>query len=249
MADPQPFDPDKYLAQGSAPEWAKPHELSDAQVFGADKPPFDPSQPFTVPDWAKPHELSDADVFGGNVTWDAPFDPDKYLAQRRGPVESFTRALVGGLPGGPVYEQMKGDTLGQMSRGVGQLESGSPWEMAKGAGNVALGGLGYATLPIDAPLHAMVGEPVERAVGKIPAVGPAIAPNQDRYLLSDFQYALGNLSDGFRFERCATLYRHVDVRDREFFSPHHVTFPNRTSGSTPAREIIYHFGTNRCHEF
>jgi hypothetical protein len=76
-----------------------------------------------------------------------------------------------------------------------------------------------------------------------------IAANQDRYLLSNFQYALSDLSDGFRFERCAALYRHVDVRDRKFFSPHHVTFPNGTSGSAPPREIIYHFGTNRCHGF
>jgi hypothetical protein len=48
-----------------------------------------------------------------------------------------------------------------------------------------------------------------------------IAPNLDGYLLSDFQYTLGDLSDGFWLKRCATLYRYVDVRDREFFSPHH----------------------------
>src|SRR5215831_18432240 len=27
------------------------------------------------------------------------------------------------------------------------------------------------------------------------------------------------------FERCAAFYRHVDVRDRKFFSPHHGTSP------------------------
>jgi hypothetical protein len=52
-----------------------------------------------------------------------------------------------------------------------------------------------------------------------------IAPNLDGYLLSDFQHTLGDLSDGFWLERCATLYRYVDVRDRKFFSPHHFTFP------------------------
>ena len=52
-----------------------------------------------------------------------------------------------------------------------------------------------------------------------------IAPNLDGYLLSDFQHTLGDLSDGFWLERCATLYRYVDARDREFFSPHHFTFP------------------------
>ena len=31
-----------------------------------------------------------------------------------------------------------------------------------------------------------------------------IAPNLDGYLLSDFQHTLGDLSDGFWLERCAT---------------------------------------------
>jgi hypothetical protein len=69
-----------------------------------------------------------------------------------------------------------------------------------------------------------------------------IAPNLDGYLLSDFQHTLGDLSDGFWLERCATLYRYVDVCDCEFFSPHHGTFPNGMLGSAPPREITYHFG-------
>jgi hypothetical protein len=40
-----------------------------------------------------------------------------------------------------------------------------------------------------------------------------IRPNQDGYLLSDFQYTLGDLLNGLWFERCAAFYRHVDVRD------------------------------------
>jgi hypothetical protein len=52
-----------------------------------------------------------------------------------------------------------------------------------------------------------------------------IPPNQDGYLLFDFQHTLGDLLDGLWFERCAAFYRHVDVRDRKFFSPHHGTSP------------------------
>jgi hypothetical protein len=52
-----------------------------------------------------------------------------------------------------------------------------------------------------------------------------IAPNLDGYLLSDFQHTLGDLPDDFWLERCATLYRYVDARDREFFSPQHFTLP------------------------
>ena len=52
-----------------------------------------------------------------------------------------------------------------------------------------------------------------------------IAPNEDGCLLSDFQYTLRDLLDGLWLERCAALYRHVDVRDRKSFSPHHGTSP------------------------
>src|SRR5262249_22776687 len=52
-----------------------------------------------------------------------------------------------------------------------------------------------------------------------------VRPNQDGYLLSDFQHTLGDLFNGLWFERCAAFYRHVDVRDRKFFSPHHGRFP------------------------
>src|SRR5215471_8121420 len=53
----------------------------------------------------------------------------------------------------------------------------------------------------------------------------AVRPNQDGYLLSVFQHTLRDLLNGLWFERCAAFYRHVDVRDRKFFSPHHGTSP------------------------
>jgi hypothetical protein len=52
-----------------------------------------------------------------------------------------------------------------------------------------------------------------------------IRPNQDRHLLSDFQHTLGDLLNNLWFERFAAFYRHVNVRDRELFSPHHYTSP------------------------
>src|SRR6516164_5533708 len=52
-----------------------------------------------------------------------------------------------------------------------------------------------------------------------------IRPNQDGHLLSDFQHTLGDLLDGLWFERCAAFYRHVNLCDRKFFSPHHGTSP------------------------
>jgi hypothetical protein len=52
-----------------------------------------------------------------------------------------------------------------------------------------------------------------------------IRPNQDGHLLSDFKHTLGDLLNNFWFEGCAAFYRHVDVCDRKFFSPHHGASP------------------------
>src|SRR6516165_10168985 len=52
-----------------------------------------------------------------------------------------------------------------------------------------------------------------------------IRPNQDGHLLSDFQHTLGDLLNNLWFERCAAFYRHVDVCDRKFFSPHYGASP------------------------
>ena len=73
------------------------------------------------------------------------------------------------------YQRMVGDSVGQMLRGIGQIKTGQPWEIAKGAGNVALGGAGYVTAPINAPLETIVGRPVGTAVTK--ATGSNTAGN------------------------------------------------------------------------
>lgn len=115
-------------------------ELSDADVFGS-----------AAPSGPTSGELSDADVFGGSA---AP------------PHVTALQAAVAPLTDLPsTYQGMVNDSVSQMGRGVGQIESGEPWNMVKGAGNVALGGLGYVSAPINAPLHTIVGKPVEEATG------------------------------------------------------------------------------------
>src|SRR5690242_17406356 len=42
----------------------------------------------------------------------------------------------------------------------------------------------------------------------------------------------------FWLERCATLYRYVDARDREFFSPHHFTFPIECQAARQQRHNV-----------
>lgn len=64
------------------------------------------------------------------------------------------------------YSKMKNEALEQAGHGIEQLSSPKDgWDVAKGAGNVALGSLGYATSPISAGLRTLVGKPVEEATG------------------------------------------------------------------------------------
>ena len=70
------------------------------------------------------------------------------------------------------YMQMVKGAEEQMGRGVEQLGTGQPWEMAKGAGNLALGGLGYVGAPISAPLHTIIGVPIGE-VTRTPWLGNA----------------------------------------------------------------------------
>lgn len=80
----------------------------------------------------------------------------------------------------PTRRQMVDESLGQMSEGVDQLTTpaqrfdpvrdaappeSEAWRKAKGAGNVALGALGYVASPINAALRTMVGKPVEENFG------------------------------------------------------------------------------------
>jgi hypothetical protein len=70
---------------------------------------------------------------------------------------------------GPTYNTMRRDAQDQMGRGVDQIASGGGiGEVAKGAGNVALGGIGYVASPINAALRSFVGRPIEQNTG-IPA--------------------------------------------------------------------------------
>ncbi len=116
-------------------------------------------------------DLPDAPWAGGGDT--AALDDAPWVKPSPGLLESAAKPITD-LPS--TYQRMVNESVEQIKRGAGQLASGQPWEMAKGAGNVALGGMGYVTAPINAPLHTFVGEPTEAAAGKIPMVGPAIAP-------------------------------------------------------------------------
>ncbi len=84
-----------------------------------------------------------------------------------------------------IYRGMKNDSLNQAARGVDQIKAGISFganpsqeagvepaagavDLAKGVGNVALGGVGYLASPFNAAINSFVGKPVQNATG-IPA--------------------------------------------------------------------------------
>jgi hypothetical protein len=121
------------------PEWAK-----DTPSGASERPPIN-----DLPAWAREPDAASA---SGNRSSQSKLSPLEKAVQ---PITS--------LPS--TYQHMVDESVGQMGRGVGQISSGEPWEVAKGLGNVALGGLGYVTAPINAPLHTIVGKPIEENTG------------------------------------------------------------------------------------
>lgn len=67
------------------------------------------------------------------------------------------------------YSRMNRESREQVSRGVGQLSHPEgAMDVAKGAGNVALGSLGFVSSPINAAIDTVAGKPIEENTG-IPA--------------------------------------------------------------------------------
>lgn len=93
------------------------------------------------------------------------FDPDAYLKADKPKAMPWYEKAVEPITSYPeTYMKMQGDALREVDRGIGQLRNpDGAWDVAKGAGNVALGSLGYATSPINAGLRTVVGKPIEDA--------------------------------------------------------------------------------------
>jgi hypothetical protein len=64
------------------------------------------------------------------------------------------------------YQRMNKEARDQVSRGVDQVTDGHGIvDVAKGAGNVALGTLGYVASPINAAYRSVIGQPIEDTTG------------------------------------------------------------------------------------
>lgn len=64
------------------------------------------------------------------------------------------------------YQRMNHEARDQVSQGVDQISNAEgAWDVAKGAGNVALGSLGYVASPINAAYRSVIGQPVEDVTG------------------------------------------------------------------------------------
>lgn len=101
--------------------------------------------------------MSDAGTDLADAPWAAESPPGSLVENALKPVTSYPET----------YAHMNREAREQVSHGVGQLTSpeSSAWERTKGAGNVALGSVGYALSPINAGLRTVVGEPVEAVTG------------------------------------------------------------------------------------
>src|SRR5258708_40008770 len=87
----------------------------------------------------------------------AQAQPKSMLEQAATPIMSYPET----------YGQLNREAREQIGHGVSQLtgDESSTWERAKGAGNVALGTMGYAASPINAALRTVVGRPLENVTG------------------------------------------------------------------------------------
>lgn len=97
------------------------------------------------------------------------FDPDAFLSHGKsvsGAPSLLSRAISPITSYPETYSQMNREAREQFGHGIGQLSSPSGvTDIAKGAGNVALGGLGYLTSPLSAAYRSVIGKPVEDVTG------------------------------------------------------------------------------------
>jgi hypothetical protein len=70
------------------------------------------------------------------------------------------------------YMGMVGEAKARMGRGAKQMGEG---EGLSGAGNTALGGLEYVTSPFSAPIHTIVGKPLQENFGISEALSETVA--------------------------------------------------------------------------
>jgi len=101
------------------------------------------------------------------------FAQSKSVVQRAGDMAANAVAPIASIPG--TYSEMVHQSVAQMKQGAGrvsegidQARQGNYWQAAKdigaGAGGALLGAAGYAGAPINAPVHALVGQPIANNV-------------------------------------------------------------------------------------
>jgi hypothetical protein len=86
--------------------------------------------------------------------------------------KTFDERFTGEQPKGPEpfgyqhdYPKMKNESLAYMKEGVDQLQRGTIYDAAIGAGKTVLGGVGYVASPISAALRTTLGRPLEHVAG------------------------------------------------------------------------------------
>jgi hypothetical protein len=134
-------------------------DMSDADLAGALHAKYYSDIPKS--DFDKKIGLAAADVPKADYTESA----DHGLSERQklSPVEKALSPITS-YP--ETYQRMNKEARDHVSRGVDQVTDGHGIvDVAKGAGNVALGTLGYVASPINAAYRSVIGQPLEDTTG------------------------------------------------------------------------------------
>lgn len=108
---------------------------------------------------------------GGDLSFDdlipkRAAEPADHGLSERQKLSSVQKALSPITSYPETYQRMNQDARDQVSQGVDQISNAEGvWDAAKGAGNVALGTLGYIASPINAAYRSVVGQPIEDVTG------------------------------------------------------------------------------------
>lgn len=97
-------------------------------------------------------EVEAPDIQSASKTLEDHADHPSFLRQATKPITDIPAEYTG----------MVDDAVNRMGRGVGEIAKG---DVIKGAANTGVGALDYLTAPINAPIHSIVGKPIENVTG------------------------------------------------------------------------------------
>ena len=161
------FAPEGRVTQ---PQTAQPKPVADEGVLAR----FQQTQQQAAP-------VSDPDVLARFKASQQPPAPQQPAQAEQPPQTSLVKRAISPITNYPeTYNRMNTEAREQIGAGVQQLTGGTPpfdpvkdayppdstaMRMAKGVGNVAMGGIGYVASPLNAGIQSIISKPIEDVTG------------------------------------------------------------------------------------